>query len=62
MDFYTKLFLANAIAMISLSQIDRHIFKDALENIKGVGSALGLWALITLLSVPVWLAYLVMTW
>jgi hypothetical protein len=61
MDFYTKLFLANMVAMVFTATMDRNVFNDALEGLPFVGLALKLWAFVSLCTIPVWLFYIIIT-
>lgn len=61
MDFYTKMFLANIVAMLFTSGMDRNIFDDALERMFFIGTTLKLWAFFSLCTVPVWLFYIILT-
>ena len=62
MDFYTKLFLVNFIVLVFIAIVDRDIFNDALEKVRVVGTALGIWSALTIISIPAWLVYLVVAW
>jgi hypothetical protein len=59
MDIYTKYFLANMVAMIFTMAFDRNFLCDALEKMKYVGSLMGLWGITSILSIPVWIIYLI---
>ena len=61
MDIYTKLFLANFVGMVSTAWIDKGVLKDGLEKLPGFGVFLELWALVTILSIPAWLFYIIVT-
>lgn len=61
MDLYTKLFLANLVGMITTAWVDKSLLKDKLEKLPGFATLLEVWALITLLSIPVWLVYIIVT-
>ena len=61
MDVYTKIFAINLILVFALSAIDRNLLNDRIEKSK-MFVTFGLWALISLVSIPVWLCYLVVTW
>lgn len=62
MDIYTKLFLANLVAIIATLAIDMAFLDDALEKATIGGVLLGYWVLIGVLSIPVWLIYQIFTW
>jgi len=57
MDFYTKLFLINIIAVFISLQFDKHVLNDAIENAPFIGSIMGFWAIISFCSIPTWLIY-----
>ena len=62
MDIYTKLFLANLIAMFFTAAFDRYVLNDALEDIVFTRAMLGLWALATFISMPAWIIYVIVSW
>ncbi len=61
MDIVTKLFLANLVGIVSIAWLDKKILKDKLEKLPGFATLLEVWTLITILSVPTWLVYCVVT-
>tara|TARA_R110002049_G_scaffold246665_4_gene420771 strand:+ start:1592 stop:1780 length:189 start_codon:yes stop_codon:yes gene_type:complete len=61
MDIYTKLFLANFVAVVSTALMDKIVLKDKLEKLPGFSVLLELWTLVTILSIPVWLVYIIVT-
>jgi hypothetical protein len=61
MDIVTKLFLANIAALAITAWIDKGLLKDKLEKLPGFGTFLEVWTLVTLLSIPVWLLYIIVT-
>ena len=61
MDLYTKLFLANLVGMITTAWVDKSLLKDKLEKLPGFGTFLEAWTLVTILSIPVWLIYIIVT-
>jgi len=61
MDIYTKLFLANLLSLILVAAIDKHLLNDQLEKLPIIGVVLGLWAALTLISIPVYVVYLLVT-
>lgn len=61
MDFYTKLFLANMVAMVFSAVMDRHVFNDALENLPVIGVTFQWWSFLSLITIPVWLFYIIIT-
>ncbi len=62
MEVYTKLFLANLVAIIAIATIDRVVLKDALEKTKTGAILLGLWAWTGILSIPAWVIYQILAW
>ena len=61
MDIVTKLFLANLVGIVSIAWLDKKVLKDKLEKLPGFGTLLEVWTLITILTIPVWLVYFVVT-
>lgn len=61
MDIYTKLFLANMVGLVFTAWIDKGVLKDKLEKLPGFGTFLEIWTLITILSIPTWLLYIIIT-
>ena len=61
MDIYTKLFLANIAGLVTTAWLDKKVLKDKLEKLPGFGTLLEVWAIITLLSIPTWLVYIIVT-
>jgi len=61
MDIVTKLFLANLVGIVSIAWLDKKVLKDKLEKLPGFGTLLEVWTLITILSIPAWLVYFVVT-
>ena len=63
MDFYTKLFALNCVLIYVVAFIDTHVYNDYLTESEGFwGMAYGWWCLLTLISVPVWGLYKILTW
>ena len=62
MDFYTKMFLVNWVILIFMALIDRKILDDAIEDGKYTKHLWSIWNVVTVLSVPVWVVYLIVTW
>ena len=56
MDLITKIILINFIVCWSLALFDRHLISDALSN-SFLAMPLGLWAAVSLLSLPVLVIY-----
>jgi len=61
MDIYTKIFLINMIMVFATVAIDVHILDGALEASPSIFPILGLWALSTIISVPVWIVWAIVT-
>ncbi|EGG99253.1 hypothetical protein imdm_1331 [gamma proteobacterium IMCC2047] len=61
MDIVTKLFLANLVGIISIAWLDKKVLKDKLEKLPGFGTLLEVWTLMTILTIPAWLVYFVVT-
>lgn len=61
MDFYTKLFLLNMVTLGFTAFIDRNVFDDAIEDMPILGVVLQYWAFLSLLTIPVWLFYIILT-
>lgn len=61
MDIVTKLFLANIVGLVATAWVDKKVLKDKLEKLPRFGTFLEVWSLITLLSIPVWLLYIIVT-
>ena len=61
MDFYTKLFLANMVAMIFTVAMDVNVFSGAIEKLPVIGVTVRYWAFLSLLTIPVWLFYIILT-
>ena len=61
MDFYTKLFLANMVAMLFTAGMDRNIFNDGIEKLPVIGVTMQCWCFLSLFTVPIWLFYIIIT-
>ena len=59
MDIYTKIFLINIILIFSALFIDKQFLDDYIDKQRSTRIPAGAWALMTLLSIPAWLIYLV---
>lgn len=57
MSVWTQMFLVNWITLFSIANVDRYFFNDKVEKLFPV--IFGLWAVISWISIPVWLIYLV---
>ena len=62
MDIYTKLFLVNFVILVFLAFLDRNCFNDDIENGKYTKHIWTIWNVTTVLSIPVWIVYLIIIW
>jgi len=62
MDFYTKMFLVNFIILFFVGALDKSFLADAIENGKYTKHLYMLWNVLTLISIPSWIVYLIVTW
>ena len=58
----TKVFLINFLAMMTVAGIDKLILDNRIENSKYLIYLIGLWSYLTLLSIPIWLGYIIFYW
>ncbi len=59
MDIYSKIFLINLIAVISVAKLDSFIDCEIEKRVGG--TLLGAWAFVSIISVPVYAVYLIAT-
>jgi hypothetical protein len=59
MDIYTKLFWANLFCIIFTAIADKALYNDALEKHWLSGPVLSVWDVISTLSIPVYVVYLI---
>ena len=62
MDFYSKVFVCNWVIAIALAMFDRILNKDRIEKTPVIGYLFGLWVLLSFISIPVYIVYLVITY
>ena len=58
----TKMFLINWVLLLTAGQIDRRIFNDAIGDHKWLIYPFGLWAVLSFISIPIWMGYQILIW
>lgn len=61
MDIYTKIFLANIVAVLFTAIIDKELLGDAMEHHWILGPILGIWCIVSIVSIPVFIIWLILT-
>ena len=63
LDFWTKVFFINMILLYSATWIDTNLLDSWIEDDIGLVNELcSVWSLLSLISIPVWCIYKILTW
>lgn len=62
MDIYTKVFLINILVLFIVQSADGYFFKGFIKNSKLLFPMILPWFFTTMLSIPVYSIYLIITW
>ena len=64
MDIYTKAFFINFVVILFFAGLDSIANGDNFNfgRLPYIGWVFNLWALVTLISIPIWLVYLIITY